>query len=135
MSEFPTSTTMTKVEPGTQSWSIVLGSGDHGTLLRAFDRARREISSELIGHEGVFIGFDSLLLNAPDARDQDEIILVNAMLIASSAKAHAVHYAAHRVAQEGEAHAGLGSAFGDETVIARGVGRTLHCRPSATVGA
>lgn len=114
------------VDEGCYAWSVLEGPAGHHDVLRAFDQARRSIASEIVGHPGAFPGFDTLLLAPGRSAADGDVVLLTATVVARNENSHVVEYVATRM--DGERV--------DETawqtgvvadVIARGIGRTLHC--------
>lgn len=117
------------VDADCPAWSVLRGPAGLHDVFRAFDRAQRSISREIVGHPGAFPGFDTLLLaNGTRAADGD-VVLLTASVFARSEKSHVVEYVATRVDGEGDDESAWRTS-GTADVIVRGVGRTLHCEPS-----
>ena len=109
--------------------SVLQGPAGHHDVLRAFDGARRSIANEILGHPGVFPGFDTLLLAPTSSADDHEVILLTATMVARFENSHVVEYVATRVPGEQDDETARPTG-GAADVIARGVGRTLHCEPA-----
>lgn len=120
----------TDVTEGAHQWTMLNGAINHATVLRAFDRARRDVATRLLGHHGVFVGYDSLLL-APATQGSDSVgsVLITASVLTRTGNHHTVEY----VARAWPGAAGPPPATPpplDESIIACGIGRTLHCEPA-----
>jgi hypothetical protein len=111
------------------AWSVLRGPSSHHDVLHAFDRARRSIARKLLGHPGAFPGFDTLLLAPRPSEADSDVVLLTATVVARNENSHVVEYVATRV--DGERDDATAWPTGDTVdVIARGVGRTLHCEPA-----
>lgn len=102
-------------------WTLVTGRIDLAAVLRSFDHARRELATQVIGHTGVFPGFDRLELGQPV--DGEGVILVSATVQSVAATTHTVEYRATVMSDSPSSwtHEASGR------LVATGVARTLHC--------
>lgn len=88
------------------------------TVLRAFDRLRRQLSLRLTGHEGLFAGYDWFELLHPDP-PAGTVCLVAQVTESNSAARHRVRYSAY-------GHLETGGRFGRiDLLVAHGVGTTV----------
>lgn len=96
-------------------------SASPGTILRTFERLRRELSIEICGDEGMFPGYDTMVFARQDP-DREGLIHLRAELTEDFGKTHSVEFIASVYVAVAP-----GDPDSDAPVeIARGRGRTLR---------
>lgn len=110
------------------AWSVLRGTAGHHDVLRAFDQARRRIARKVVGHADAFAGFDTLMVDPRPSEAHSDVLLITATVVAQNENSHVVEYVATGMDGEQDDETGWPTS-GAAGVVARGVGRTLHCRP------
>lgn len=100
-------------------------SASPGSILRTFERLRRELSVEVCGDEGMFPGYDTMVFSRNDY-DRRGLVLLSAELTEDFGKTHSVEFVAsvYVAVAPGE------SPPDSLTEVARGRGRTLRLNSS-----